>query len=138
MGYRRKSRELTLQALYQAEVVGIEPLERFALLCDNFKVDQKVVPLAQDLLEGIVAHAAEIDLLISQYAKNWRVGRMSIVDRNLIRLGAYEVLFREDVPATVAINEAIEIAKRYSTDDAPSFINGILDAIRNGQTQQPS
>lgn len=136
MGYRRKSRELTLQALYQAEVLGVEPLEQFVLLCDNFKVDQKVVPLAQELLTGIAAHVAEIDALISQHAKNWRVGRMSIVNRNLIRLGAYEVLFRDDVPATVAINEAIEIAKRYSTDDAPSFINGILDAIRHGQTQQ--
>jgi len=136
MGYRRKSRELALQALYQAEVSGTEPLTRFALLCDNFKVDQKVVPLAEALLVGIAAHAEEIDALISRHAKNWRVGRMSIIDRSLIRLGVYEVLFRDDVPATVAINEAIEIAKRYSTDDAPSFINGILDAIRNGQSQQ--
>ena len=136
MGYRRKSRELTLQALYQAEILGSEPLEHFALLCDNFKVDQKVLPLALVLLEGISAHAVEIDSLIGLHAKNWRVGRMSIVDRNLIRLGVYEVLFRDDVPATVAINEAIEIAKRYSTDDAPAFINGILDAINNGQIKQ--
>ena len=136
MGFRRKSRELTLQALYQAEVGGTEPLACFALLCDNFKVDQKVIPLAQTLLSGIADHAQEIDALITLHAKNWRVGRMSIIDRSLIRLGVYEVLFRDDVPATVAINEAIEIAKRYSTDDAPSFINGILDAIRNGQSQQ--
>ncbi|MDD5758133.1 MAG: transcription antitermination factor NusB [Desulfobulbaceae bacterium] len=135
MGSRRKSRELTLQALYQAEISGTEPLEQFALFCDNFQVNQKVIPQAQELLEGIAAHAAEIDAVISQYTKNWRVGRMSVVDRNLIRLGAYEVLFRDDVPATVAINEAIEIAKRYSTDDAPSFINGILDAINNGKRQ---
>ncbi len=136
MGYRRKSRELTLQALYQAEIGAMEPLEHFALLCDNFKVDQKVIPLAQALLTGIADHAGEIDALITQHAKNWRVGRMSIIDRSLIRLGVYEVLFRDDVPPTVAINEAIEIAKRFSTDDAPSFINGILDAIRNGQSQQ--
>lgn len=138
MGNRRKARELALQTLYQAEVGGTEPLACFALLCENFKVDQKVIPLAQVLLEGVASHLAEIDTLISQYAKNWRVGRMSIIDRNLIRLGAYEVLFREDVPATVAINEAIEIAKRYSTTDAPAFINGILDAISNGQSQQHS
>lgn len=136
MGYRRKSRELALQALYQAEIGAHDPLEHFALLCDNFKVDQKVIPLAQALLDGIANHASEIDALITQHAKNWRVGRMSIIDRSLIRLGVYEVLFRDDVPATVAINEAIEIAKRFSTDDAPSFINGILDAIRNGQSQQ--
>jgi len=135
MGSRRKSRELTLQALYQAEVSGTEPLAQFALFCDNFQVNQKIVPLAQELLEGISAHATEIDALISQHTKNWRVGRMSVIDRNLIRLGVYELLFRDDVPATVAINEAIEIAKRYSTDDAPSFINGILDAINNGKSQ---
>lgn len=138
MGNRRKSRELTLQALYQAEVSGTEPLAQFALFCENFQVSPKVIPQAQELLEGISAHAAEIDAIISRYAKNWRVGRMSIIDRNLIRLGVYEVLFRDDVPATVAINEAIEIAKRYSTDDAPAFINGILDAISNGQSQQPA
>lgn len=136
MGNRRKSRELTLQALYQAEISGTEPLAQFALFCDNFQVNQKVIPQAQELLEGIAAHSAEIDALISQHAKNWRVGRMSIIDRSLIRLGAYELLFRDDVPASVAINEAIEIAKRYSTDDAPSFINGILDAISHGQSQR--
>ncbi len=135
MGSRRKSRELTLQALYQAEVNGTEPLEQFALFCANFQVNDKIIPLAQELLLGISDHAIEIDALISQHTKNWRVGRMSIIDRNLIRLGVYEVLFRADVPATVAINEAIEIAKRYSTDDAPSFINGILDAISNGKSQ---
>lgn len=136
MGNRRKARELTLQALYQAEVNGTEPLEQFALFCENFGVDQKIIPQAQELLAGISAHSAAIDEVISRYAKNWRVGRMSVIDRNLIRLGAYELLYREDVPATVAINEAIEIAKRFSTDDAPSFINGILDAIHNGKSQQ--
>jgi len=135
MGNRRKSRELTLQTLYQAEVNGSEPLAQFTLFCENFQVNPKIVPLAQELLAGIGEHLAEIDDLIRQHTKNWRVDRMSIVDRSLIRLGAYELLFRADVPPTVAINEAIEIAKRYSTDDAPSFINGILDAIRHGQGQ---
>lgn len=135
MGLRRKARELTLQALYQAELGATDPMEHFALLCDNFRVDPKVVPQAEQLLTGIRQHLEELDALIERYAKNWRMGRMSVIDRNLIRLGAYEVLYREEVPATVAINEAIEIAKRYSTDDAPSFINGILDAIHNDQSQ---
>ena len=135
MGLRRKARELALQSLYQAELNGVGPLDNFPLLCDNFQVDPQVMPQAEQLLQGIVSHAEELDRLIGQYARNWRVGRMSVIDRNLIRLGAYEMLHREEVPATVAINEAIEIAKRYSTDDAPSFINGILDAIRNGQGQ---
>lgn len=135
MGNRRKSRELALQALYQSEVCAVPPLEQFALLCDNFEIDKKSIAYAQALIEGVGVHAADIDAFITRHAKNWRVGRMSIIDRNLIRIGVYEVLFRDDVPATVAINEAIEIAKRFSTDDAPAFINGILDAISNGQSQ---
>ncbi|MBA3014980.1 MAG: transcription antitermination factor NusB [Proteobacteria bacterium] len=135
MGNRRKSRELALQALYQAEVCVETPFEHFTLLCDNFEADKKAISYAHALIEGVGVHGAEIDALIAKHAKNWRVGRMSIIDRNLIRIGVFEVLFRDDVPATVAINEAIEIAKRYSTDDAPSFINGILDAISNGQSQ---
>lgn len=135
MGNRRKSREVALQALYQAEVCADDPMDHFALLCQNFEVDKRAISYAQALIEGVGIHGAEIDSLITRNAKNWRVGRMSIIDRNLIRIGVFEVMFRDDVPATVAINEAIEIAKRYSTDDAPSFINGILDAITNGQSQ---
>ena len=133
MGIRRKSREVALQALYQAEISDSKNVD-ISTICDNFQVAKKVIPYAQTLIEGISQHSDEIDDLISQHAKNWRVGRMSIVDRNLIRIGVFELLFQDDVPNTVAINESIEIAKRFSTDDSSSFINGILDAINDGKS----
>jgi N utilization substance protein B len=133
MGIRRKSRELALQSLYQAEMNGGEVVDQFAVMCDNFHNAKNAVPYAKDLLLGIKKNLSSIDELIKQYAKNWRADRMSVIDRNLLRIGVYEVCFAEDVPATVAINEAIEIAKRFSTDDSSSFINGILDAVSDGE-----
>jgi len=125
-----------LQALYQAEMCDLTD-ESFTSLCANFEVPKKAVPYARTLVDGVREHREEIDRTILAHARNWRLERMSVVDRNLLRIGTYELLFREDeVPATVAINEAIEIAKRFSADDSPSFINGILDAIRDGSQQQ--
>lgn len=104
-------------------------VENFPLLCDNFEVNKKSVPYARELVEGITERLDEINDKIAESAVNWRLSRMSVLDRNIIRLAAYEMLFKDDVPARVAIDEAIELAKRYCTDDSPSFINGILDAI---------
>lgn len=131
MGLRRKSRELALQVLYQAEISGVEA--DIGLLCDNFRVAKKAISYANVILEGIRAHQQEIDEIIRVHTKNWRVDRMSIVDRNLIRIGIFELIFQKELPDSVAINEAIEIAKNFSTDDSSSFINGILDAIRDGK-----
>lgn len=131
MSTRRKSREIALQALYQAEMSGAEPTD-LSLLKENFEVAKKGIPYAQILVNGIVEQREKIDAVIRQYAKNWRVDRMSVIDRNLLRIGIYELLFQEDVPHTVVINESIEIAKKYGTDDSSSFINGILDAISDG------
>nr|MBF0221775.1 transcription antitermination factor NusB [Desulfobulbaceae bacterium] len=132
MGLRRKSRELALQALYQADMCGLDVAD-IRLISDNFRVAQKAVPYATTILAGIRANQDEIDTIITGNAKNWRVDRMSIVDRNLIRIGIFELVFQKEVPASVVINEAIEIAKRFSTDESSSFINGILDAIRDGK-----
>jgi len=131
MGLRRKSRELALQALYQAEICGVAA--DINLLCDNFRVAKKAISYADTILEGIRSHQQEIDEIIRVHTKNWRVDRMSVVDRNLIRIGIFELMFQKEVPASVTINEAIEIAKSFSTDDSSSFINGILDAIRDGK-----
>jgi len=129
MGTRRKARELALTALYQGEMTSTSAVENFPLLCDNFEVNKKSVPYARELVEGITERLDEINDKIAESAVNWRLSRMSVLDRNIIRLAAYEMLFKDDVPARVAIDEAIELAKRYCTDDSPSFINGILDAI---------
>ena len=129
MGIRRKARELALNALYQGEMTATPVAEKFPLLCDNFEVNKKAIPYGQKLVDGITNNWDAIDKKISDSAANWRLSRMSVLDRNIIRLATYEMLFQEDVPKHVAINEAVELAKRFCADDSPSFINGILDAI---------
>ncbi len=90
------------------------------------------------MLEGVTENLSAIDALIKKYASNWRISRMAAIDRNIILIAVYEFCFGKDVPATVAINEAIEIAKRFSTDDAGPFVNGILDTIRNKEKMDQS
>ncbi len=129
MGTRRKSRELALQALFQGEIAGQYGLLDFDEFCAHFQVNKKSIPYARMLLSGVQEKSDQIDQLISKYAENWRLERMSVIDRNILRLAVYEMYFRDDVPVSVAINEALEIAKRYSTDDSGSFVNGILDTM---------
>jgi len=134
MGVRRKARELALQAMFQSEFTKKPTLEQLTLLVENFQVNKKALPYAVAILEGIADHMVEIDQLIAKHAENWRLDRMSPVDRNIIRIAVYELIYCKDVPETVSINEAIEIAKKFSTNDAKSFINGILDAIVKSKT----
>jgi N utilization substance protein B len=129
MGTRRKSRELALQALYQEELAGQATLLDFEEFCVHFQVSKKTKPYAVKLLEGVREKRDEINELISRHAENWRLERMSFIDRNILRLAVYELHYQDDVPTSVAINEAVEIAKRYSTDDSGPFINGILDSM---------
>lgn len=129
MGIRRKARELALNCLYQGELTATPVSEKFPLLCDNFEVNKKAIPYGRELVEGITDKWDALNDRIAKSAVNWRLSRMSVLDRNIIRLATYEMVYRDDVPPRVAINEAIELAKRFCTDDSPSFINGILDAI---------
>jgi N utilization substance protein B len=133
MGTRRKSRELALQALFQEELAGRAGLLDFEEFCAHFQVNKKAIPYAQKLLHGVHEKREAINQLISRYAENWRLERMSVIDRNILRLAVFELHFTDDVPTSVAINEAVEIAKRYSTDDSGSFINGILDAMARAE-----
>ena len=129
MGTRRKSRELALQALYQGELAGQNGLLGFEEFCVHFQVNKKTISYAKKLLDGVQEKGDVINQLISKYAENWRLERMSSIDRNILRLAVYEMHYQDDVPVSVAINEAVEIAKRYSTDDSGPFINGVLDAM---------
>ena len=137
MGNRRKARELALNALFQGEMTATSAVENFPLLCENFEINKKAIPYGRELVygitdkwgEGINEKGEEINAKIAESAVNWRVSRMSVLDRNIIRLAAYEMMFKEEVPPRVAIDEAIELAKRYCAEDSPGFINGILDAI---------
>ena len=135
MGIRRKARESALQFLFQDDFTGDdirrgEIDERFDLFCNLYQVNRKARPYTLDLVNGILSNRDHIDGLISQCAKNWRLERIAITDRNLLRIGVFEMLYCEDVPDQVAINEAVEIAKRYGSEESPSFINGILDAVK--------
>jgi transcription antitermination factor NusB len=91
---------------------------------------EKVPTFANRIVAGVIAHLAEIDLLISRHAEHWRLSRMATVDRNILRMAVYEFLYEPDTPRAVVINEALEIARRFSTSEAVQFINGILDAIK--------
>lgn len=129
MGTRRKSREIALQSLYRAELAGQTPSESLAVVCRHFKVSKKALPYAEEMVGGVEEHQKEIDAAIKQFAKNWRVERMSVVDRSILRVAAWETLFNPQVPAQVAIDEAIEISRAFSTEESGRFINGILDSI---------
>ena len=130
MGIRRKARELALNALYQSELTGSPPAGKFDFFCENFQANKKAIPYARELIFGLAGKWEEINALIEQNSEHWRLNRMSVIDRNIMRIAAFELQYIDDVPSSVAINEAIEIAKRFSTDDAAPFINGILDAVR--------
>ena len=138
MGTRRKAREVALQALYQDELVLQGERFSFEQFCAHFQVNKKAIAYARTLLVGIHEKEKEIDQHISKHAENWRLERMSVVDRNILRLAVFELIYQKDIPASVAINEAVEIAKRYSTDDSGPFINGILDAMAKEGSLEPN
>lgn len=128
MGHRRKAREYALQMLYQYDVS-----HEFHNLIEGFwagkEITDDVREFASNIVEGVVKNFYLIDNNINQSAKNWSIDRMAIVDRNILRMATYELLFVNDIPVKVTINEAIEIAKRFGGDESGSFVNGILDRI---------
>ncbi len=131
MRKRTRARELALQLLYMADVQGTEALAQMdSFLHRHGQDDLEVTTFARALVEGVMEQRAEIDAILSAATQNWELHRMALVDRNILRLAAHELLRKEDVPAKVAINEAIELGKRFSTQQSGSFINGILDRIR--------
>jgi N utilization substance protein B len=130
MGARRKSREAALQLLYQAEFEEPTSKASLARFWASRKEDRLVREYADELVLGILEHRDELDKMIQAVSKNWRVARMSIVDRNILRLASYEMRYGPGLAPAVVINEAIEIAKRYSGPEASVFVNGILDGIR--------
>jgi N utilization substance protein B len=130
MGVRRKARELALQVLYQIDLAGLEPVPALELFCEHFEAGKKSMPYTRRLVQGVVDNRQEFDALIGSHAENWRPERMSVIDRNILRLALYELRYQNDVPARVVINEAIEVAKRFGNEESGPFINGILDAIR--------
>ncbi len=156
MGTRREARERAVQFLFQHDLNAPENLEE---ALDNFWESQRAVAVAQDkgaatwgqkvelppptaeetatrlfaekLIRGVLEKREELDERIRKHAEHWDLPRMAAVDRNILRLGVYEMLFRNDIPPVVTINEAVEVAKKFSTRDSGKFVNGILDKVKN-------
>ncbi|OGK98577.1 MAG: transcription antitermination factor NusB [Candidatus Rokubacteria bacterium RIFCSPHIGHO2_12_FULL_73_22] len=130
MTRRRKAREIALQFLYQLDLVGDEnPAPHAEEFWARHPVDTDGRAFADALVYGTKAHQAEIDRLIARSAEHWDLDRMAVVDRNILRLAIWELLWHGEVPPKVAINEAIEMAKKFGTKESSRFINGVLDRI---------
>lgn len=129
MGKRRKARELALQYLYLSEITKDEKYSDDPILSDN-NIDSETKDFAITLIKGVIKNKDSIDKNISRFADNWEIGRMAVVDKNLLRQSIFEILYCNDIPPKVTINEAIEIAKKFSTEESSRFINGILDRIK--------
>jgi len=130
MGERHRAREFALQMLFQMDIGGAGIEDTFAAFWASHPVPGVTRDYAERLVRGTIDHRGEIDRLIGDSTEHWRVDRMAGVDRNILRLAVYEFLFERETPAIVAIDEAIEIAKRFGGEDSGQFINGILDAVR--------
>jgi N utilization substance protein B len=137
MTRRSRAREVALQLLFQRDQnpsVAREAVERFA--GDRLK-GRELGTFCLSLYDGVVAHLDEIDRRLTAAAENWRLPRMAAVDRNVLRLGAFELLYTPETPAGVAFDEAIELARRYGSADSPGFVNGVLDRLRRDLTPAP-
>ena len=130
MGLRRESRELALQMLYALDSnSSVGTREMLQLFREEHQVSDRLRQFAEELVQGVLERRPAIDAAIKARSRNWSLSRMPKVDLNIMRLAAYELMFRDDIPKKVSINEAIEIARRFGDKDSPAFVNGILDEI---------
>ncbi len=137
MGRRRKSREFALQVLYQLNSTKEDANRALAQFQEHFSPQGEADEFLRRLVLGVLEHCRELDRLIEQYLENWRLDRVNVIDRNILRMALFELLYCEDIPPKVTINEAIDLGKRYGSDESGSFINGILDRIQNEVVRKP-
>ena len=119
-----------MQALYYMDMRDGDPVEMLERFCRCFPVSKNAESFFYKLVEGVLAGKQQIDAIIVRYSNNWKISRMPCVDRNIMRIAVFELIYCEDIPSTVSINEAIDVGKKFGTDDSGAFINGILDGIR--------
>jgi N utilization substance protein B len=131
MSARTKARKRALDVLFEAEQRGVQPRTVYLRVAND--ATSPLNPYTEELVNGVVANLDRIDELIATYAEGWAIDRMPAVDRNLLRIGVYEIMFVDDVPAKVAIDEAVGLASELSTDESPAFINGLLGRIASLQ-----
>lgn len=126
MATRREARRIAIDIVYQADITG----EAAPAVAAGWRAAEREIPeFSQELLEGVAGRQPEIDLLLETHSEGWRVARMAALDRSILRVAVYELLWREDVPSAVAISEAVEAANELSTDDSGRFVNGVLGKI---------
>lgn len=121
---------MAVQVLYQVDMAQSDISEALRVFCDHFEAPESIRDFAIELANGAHGHQEEIDSLIKQFSEHWRLERMPIVDRNILRLAIFELLYRPDIPTKVSINEAVDLGKSYGSSESGAFINGILDRIR--------
>lgn len=137
MRKRTKARECALKILYAVDITKDEPRKCIDAFWQNHEdVEPAVKEFADRLVTGVSNNIELIDKVISDYATNWQLKRMAVIDRNILRFATYELLFTEDIPPKVTINEAIEVAKRYGDKDSGKFVNGVLDKINKTETKR--
>ena len=129
MGKRRRARELAIQVLFHLEFCPGNPERGFALVCHSLQPPAGVIEFSKKLVLGTWENRESLDRIIGKSSLNWRLKRMSHVDRNILRMGAFEILHMEDIPPKVSIDEAVEMGKKFGTEESGAFINGILDKI---------
>jgi N utilization substance protein B len=135
MPARTKARKRALDILFESELRGLPP---GATLAERQSAgDPPLNPYTVTLVEGVVRHLARIDELLGDYSQGWSLDRMPAVDRNLLRIGTYELMWRDDVPDAVAVSEAVGLARELSTDDSPGFVNGLLARLLQVKVQAP-
>lgn len=136
MGKRRKARESTLQILFQLEFNDVDADKAFRLYWKDKKATKDVKDYCRWLIKGITSHKESIDRSIQSVSKRWRLSRMPVVDRNILRMAVFELQYEEDVAPAIVINEAIEISKKFSSEQAAKFINGVLDTLRKNANEE--
>jgi len=129
VGKRTKSREIALQVLYQVEMNGGDAEEVFNLFWQHFGPSPGLKEFSQKIVQGVCQHRKKIDTIIESFSEHWRLERITVVDRNILRLAIFELLLCPDIPTKVVLNEAVELGKRFGSDQSGSFVNGILDRI---------
>lgn len=129
MKNRRMARELALQLLYQRELSADEASEDVQASLDGIDLSTDAGRFCKELIEGVIGRLGELDSIIEPYLEHWSLERMSVVDRNILRLAVYELRFMDDIPFKVSIDEAIELAKLFGSDESGAFVNGILDHL---------
>ena len=129
MGARRKAREIVVQLLYQMEVNPVEPHEALELFWKGTAASQPVKEFVGRIVEGVHGKQEEIDNLIKKHSEHWRLERMDRVDKSILRMAIFEIMFCDDIPVKVAMNEAVDLGKKFGAEESGAFINGILDKI---------